>query len=466
MNRGPFDKLRVNGVKLRASGILLVLLATTASLAAGRARYGGTLQVVVAGKMTEADPLYADAPLEAALISLVASPMCRLDAHQRIEAALAQDFTGGFTSIEIRLSPATRGDGKPLTAQDAAAALRRALTEPTPYRGLLLPLETTNSVGAIGTDRVAFKLAFPWPDLGAALCHPSLALSQSPRTDGAGPFAAQSGQGSYLPQSAYPRGRPYVDALRLSSSDARGAARQVAQRKAHLALGIAPADAPPPPALSATYLLFSPEKAGAAVRGALEKAVDRDDLTRFFAVRAPTVPMNGLLPPLLQPDAKLPPPAAVASAQKPLTLKWDQSIEDHRAVAERLQVKLQDLGYRVALEPVSRRALREAWAKGDYSLMLQQVLLPPVPAPALAVVATLARAPNAAARLKPLGALADARERADKARALASELATELHLLPLYAQGLALQPAAGLQQLSLDGFGLPRLDDVFLEASP
>jgi hypothetical protein len=190
--------------------------------------------------------------------------------------------------------------------------------------------------------------------------------------------------------------------------------------------------------------------------------VSREDLTRFF-VRAPSAPMTGLLPPALAPETAAPlPVAAPSGGQKTLTLAWDASNEDHRAVAERLQVKLQSIGYRVALEPKPRKALREAWAGGDYTLMLQQVLLPPVAAPALAVVSTLARSSTAAAKLKTLGTVSDPKERDDKARALAGALAPELDLIPLYVQGLALQPAPGLQQLVLDGFGLPRLDDAFL----
>lgn len=452
----------------RARSLFAVALALLAGAvdAASRARYGGALKLVVVGKMGEADPLYADAPLEAALISLVAQPLCRLDANQKIEPALAQDFTGGHLSFELKLAPAPRGDGKPLSASDAAGALQRALREPTPYRGLLLPLEGAHSVSAVGSDRLGLRLSFPWPDLGAGLCHPALALARTPRSDGAGPFTAQGAQGAYAAQKSWPRGRPFVDSLTLTASDARGAARLLAQRRAHLALGISPADAAPPPMLSATYLLFSSERAGPAVRAALEKAVNREELTRFF-VRAPSAPMTGLLPPALG----APPPASAGAAappggQRPLTLAWDAANEDHRAVAERLQVKLQGLGYRVALEPKPRRALREAWAKGDYTLMLQQVLLPPVPAPALGVVATLARHPDVAARLRPLGAVADPRERAERARALAQDLAPQLELLPLYAQGLSLQPAPPLQQLSLDGFGLPRLDDVFLSDAP
>lgn len=450
----------------RAWALAALALAAGAVHAASRARYGGALKLVVVGKMGEADPLYADAPLEAALISLVAQPLCRLDAAQRLEPALATDFTGGHLAFELRLAPAQRGDGKPLAASDAAAALQRALDEPTPYRGLLLPLEGAQAVSASGADRVALRLSFPWPDLGAALCHPALALARAPRTDGAGPFAPLAAQGAYAAQKSWPRGRPFVDTLTITASDARGAARLLAQRKAHLALGLSPADAPAPPMLSATYLLFSSERAGPGVRAALEKAVNREELTRFF-VRPPSAALTALLPlvPAPAPAAAAgaaPPPAA----QRPLTLAWDAANEDHRAVAERLQVKLQGLGYRVALEPKSRRALREAWARGDYTLMLQQVLLPPVPAPALGVVATLARQQGVAARLKPLGAVADPKERAERARALAQDLAPELELLPLYSQGLSVQQAPGLQQLLLDGFGLPRLDDVFLSDAP
>ncbi len=63
-----------------------------------------------------------------------------------------------------------------------------------------------------------------------------------------------------------------------------------------------------------------------------------------------------------------------------------RTCEDQRAVAERIQVKLHDRGYKVALEPLPRSMLRARWAKGDFELMLHSLLLPPVPGPALAVV--------------------------------------------------------------------------------
>lgn len=455
-----------------AAALALALVAAFAGMAAhaaSRARYGGTLKVAVAGKMAETEPLFADAPLEATLVSLVAQPLCRLDGLARLEPAVASELSAAVSpyALEVKLGQATRQDRQPLRAADAAQALRRALAEPTPYRGLLLPIADAAAVVATSDDHLRLRLAFPWPDLDRALCHPALALARAPRVDGAGPFAALPAQGAYGAHPAWPRGRPFVDALSVVAADARSAARQVAQRKVHLALGIAPADAAPPPLLSASYLLWSPEKAGPDVRAALEKAVSREDLTRFF-VRAPSAPMTALLPPLLMPAPAAPaaPAAAPAGAQRSLALTFDGANEDHRAVAERLQVRLQSLGFRVALEPVARRALRERWKAGDFTLMLQQVLLPPLPAPALAVVMSLARKADTAARLKPLGAIADPKERAERTHALAVELLPQLELLPLYAQGLSLQAGPGVQQLGLDGFGLPRLDDVFLGEPP
>jgi hypothetical protein len=135
-------------------------------------------------------------------------------------------------------------------------------------------------------------------------------------------------------------------------------------------------------------------------------------------------------------------------------------------VAERIQVKLHDQGYTVALEPLPRAALRARWAKGDFELMLHALLLPAVPGPALAVVLDAAgRKDLLGVELPPIGALADAGARDARARERALALAPTLPLVPLYAQGLGMRFAPEVSGLSVDAQGLPALDGVFLVPS-
>ncbi|MFP2958816.1 hypothetical protein ACLEPN_13470 [Myxococcus sp. 1LA] len=111
----------------------------------------------------------------------------------------------------------------------------------------------------------------------------------------------------------------------------------------------------------------------------MESAIDREDLTRLF-VQAPAQPMPHLLPPaLLDAPARPRPSAPPVSPARTVTLRYDASVEDQRAVAERIQVKLHQRGYTVALEALPRAALRARWAQGDFELMLHALLLPPCP---------------------------------------------------------------------------------------
>jgi hypothetical protein len=151
-----------------------------------------------------------------------------------------------------------------------------------------------------------------------------------------------------------------------------------------------------------------------------------------------------------------------------VTLLYDATNEDQRAVAERIQVKLHDRGYKVALEPLPRSLLRTRWAKGDYDMMLQSLLLPPVPGPALAIVLDAAgRKDLLGVELPLIGAVADMAARDARARERAIALGPSVPILPLYAQGLGVRAAPELGGLVLDAQGLPVLDGVyFMPAEP
>jgi peptide/nickel transport system substrate-binding protein len=393
--------------------LLALLVLSSPALGASRARYGGTLQVVYAGKPAESEALYADTPAEAALVGLVSRPLCTLVHGTHVDTAAAK------------------------------AALERARLEPTPYRALLESVERVNA-SAAGAD---LELKHPWPDLERGLCHPALALPKD------GPFHLGAGPGHYLADAAFPLGRPFVDELVVTSSDERGAERMFSQRRAQLALGLPPKEPLTASLPFATYLLVSPELAP-AFRPAFESAVERADLTRFF-VRAPAAPLGEAHKPAVKP--------APLAAPREVTLLFDASLEDQRAVAARLQVRLHPFGYRVALKALPRRELRTHWSQGEYELMLSAVLMPPQPANALAVVLELARAHELQAKQLPaLGAVSDDAARDEKAKDLMQQLLPLLPVIPLYTQGLSVQTGPQVQNLKLDAYGLPKLDDVFL----
>ncbi len=441
------------------------------ALGASRARYGGVLRVAVGTRSAETDPSLAGPPAEAAVRLLTTSPLCRLDAAGRLRPLLASEIAW---EVPLRLRVELRtnlelGDAA-LSAEDVLASWSRLshLSSLSPYRALLFALreERGHLSSSTAGRSLELPLAFPWPDLAASLCHPALAIR--PRTGsghGVGPFRASS-PNELEASLAFPLGRPFVDKISLAFVDERVASRRLALHQADLAIGGASLKSASwnPPKLYATYLLFRAERAGADFREAFEAAIDRSDLTRFF-VPPPAQAMYALLPQASMPAATPPPrPAPPAHPSgRALALLYDESLPEQRLIAQRLQLKLHDFKYAIALRSLGRAALRAAWAAGQFDLMLQSVLLPPAAGPALAVALELAgRHELLAAELPLIGALPDeaARERAalERARALLPSLA----LIPLYAQGLSAAAGERVASFALDGHGLPALDDAFL----
>ncbi|HLL53034.1 MAG TPA: peptide ABC transporter substrate-binding protein [Myxococcaceae bacterium] len=448
----------------------LVLLAALPLLAqAGtRPRYGGTLKVAVAGLKSEPDPLLADTPELAALQQLTQPGLCRLDARGQAHPVLAQDFIRPLPQrVRIPLRPTPAGEAV-LTASDVANAWARLFQSGTasPYRALLSPLrgearQLPSAAAAQGA--LEFALAYNWPDFERSLCHPALAVARPKAQPSWGPYVPGP-QGTLSANPTAPEGRAFPDRLTLSPTTERGAARLLASKGAHIVLGTGEDSAVSPPALFATYLAFAPQRVGPDFRARFEAAIDRADLVRFF-VRAPATAMYQLLPPALMPQQPLPRPAAPAplTVPKDLTLVFDSGLEDARAVAERIQVRLHDRGYKIALRAVSRSDLRAIWASGDFDLMLHPLLLPPVPGPALAVTMEAAgRHDLLPVELPLIGNIADPSARDARARERAEALRPSLSFIPLYAQGLRVQASAAVANLGFDAQGLPILEEAFL----
>jgi hypothetical protein len=442
----------------------LVLLSATSGFAAGRIPYGGDLRVAHTGSAEPlGDPTVSDSPVNAALFSFLSRPVCRLDPSGAPVLGIARELSRPLPQTVRLVLPSLA-----LANTLAHAWMRIAGPEaPTPYRALLFPVATEARQLSANGATLELPLSFPWPDLERALCHPALALPLTTVAPSLGPFAATATPGRLEARLGYPEGRPYLDHLLLTATDERGLARMWTSHEAQVELGAAPeAGVLTGPALYATYLTFSPRRVPTDFRQAFESAIDREDLTRLF-VRAPAVPMPYLLPPALLEQAAKPRPSAPASSGgRPLTLIYDATNEDQRAVAERIQVKLHDRGYKIALEPQSRPLLRIRWAKGDFDLMLQSLLLPPIPGPALAVVLDAAgRKDLLGVELPLIGSVADPAARDARARERAVALGPSVPILPLFAQGLGVRVAPELGGLVLDGQGLPVPDGVYLQPS-
>lgn len=439
---------------------VLLLLGATSTLAAGRVPYGGELRVAHLGPSDPIEPTLADSPTEATLLGLLSRSVCHLTPEGHPTPTLAHALLRPTPQVVLLKLPS------PAQAQALVKAWARLTSTeaPSPYRALLYPLRAEGRQLSAQEDTLELVLAFPWPDLERALCHPALAL---PRTGPAslGPFSTTSPR-QLEARLAWPEGRPYLDKLRLLPTDERGLSRLWSTHEAQVVLGAQPdANTLAGPELYATYLAWSPRAVPPDFRQAVESALDREDLTRLF-VRGPAVPMPHLLPPALLPQAPEPhtPPAPAPQPGRKVTLLYDAGSEDQRAVAERLQVKLNDRGYTVALTPLGRAELRARWARGDYELLLHSLLLPPIPGVALGVVLDAAgRRDLLGVELPRIGALPDAAARDTRARERALALAPSLPLLPLYAQGLALRMAPEVGGLAFDAQGLPQLEATWLQ---
>jgi hypothetical protein len=244
---------------------------------------------------------------------------------------------------------------------------------------------------------------------------------------------------------------------------ARAAGRILARGEVHVLLGEASGkDASP--LLFATYFVYRPDGLPPGALSALAR-VDVAALVRTF-VPGPAAPLRGLLPEAEgEPKAAGKPwkgPAAQAAGRS-FTLGYEVGLPEQKAVAERLQVLFHDAGYAVRLLGDSPEALVRARQRGDVQAALVSVLLPPLPAPALAVVLGLLGDSGLLSReLPPLGALQDAQARAAQAAARARALLGEVSLYPLYVRGLRVQLQEGLLDARRDAFGLLVLDEAFL----
>ena len=442
---------------------MLVLLVATGTPrpagAAARARDGGTLRVAALPEV-RADRT-GETPEGAVAAALLAAPLCRLDALGHPEPLLAT-FQRSSDGVSVLPRPGTRfPSGAPLGPAELARAWSRALERSPAARAALAPVHdaaaTLEQAARTRGTALVLQLAHPWPDLEATLCHPALAPTLGDGgTEGIGPYLPDgSDRGRASP--GFPEGRPHPDAFVLSSLARRAAQRALESRSVQVLLG--DGGEAGSPALFATYLVSRP--AARPVVALLAPRLDRAALVRSF-VGGQAAPMPGLLPPALggpdRPGAR-PPPARGAGTG---LLLYVADRPAQRAVAERLQILLRDAGVQLTLGPRSADALDRDWRAGQGDLALRSVLLPPLPAPALAVALELGGDVATADRERAaLGALSDPAERAARARERALQLASALPVLPLYVEGLRARLDPGLIDARRDGFGLWVLDDAW-----
>jgi peptide/nickel transport system substrate-binding protein len=438
----------------------VLVCAPLAALAASRARDGGTLRIAVPPEVG-AD-VGAETPEGASVRGLTAAPLCRLGPDGHPVPVLASVERRG-EAVAIVPRPGVRFlTGAPLGASELARAWLRGPATGAVGRGLLAPLKgglsTLEAARQSREPVLLLPLAFPWPDLEASLCHPALA----PLREGG---AAREGIGPYAPDGperaravpGFPEGRPHPDTLEVRVLSLRNARRALQRHEVQVVFGDGTDGAGP--ALFATYLLLRPAAAGVGQRVAAR--LDRRALVQSF-VGGASVPLPGLLPPALggpaEPAASTAPPGPAA----PAVLLYASDRPTHRAVAERLQILLRDASAPLTLRGLPATEAAAAWERGEGDAMLRSVLLPPLPAPALAVVLALSGDAEAARRELPaLGAISDATQRGAKTAERAVALAPALPLLPLYVESARARLEPRLVDVRRDAFGLWVLDDAW-----
>jgi peptide/nickel transport system substrate-binding protein len=443
----------------RTCAVIVVLLSATA-FAAARARDGGTLVVLLTQELSlESGEL---TPEGASVRALTSAPLCRLEANGQVHGLLAT-VERNPEGLTVTPRPGARfPSGAALSPAELAAAWLRALDAGPTARGLLAPVravrESLASQAQSRAPSLSLPLAHPWPDLEASLCHPALAPTRQAGSarEGIGPYAP-TGQDRASAATDFPDGRPFPDDLVLRRVTRRVGLRTLQAHEAQLLIG--DAGRSEGPLLAATYLAYRPARR--VLAEAVAARLDRAALVRSF-VPAPAAPLWGLLPPGLGGPREAARAAAPARQPGIATLLLDRDRPVQRAVAERLQILLNDAGVRVTLSARTGPELTADWERGEGDLALRTVLLPPIPAPALAVVLSLSGDGEANRReLPPLGAISDTEARAARVRERALALGTSLPLVPLYVEGIRARLDERLIDARRDAFGLWVLDDVW-----
>ncbi len=449
----------------RSLATAIALALPVAATGGVRPAYGGTIRMTVPAPAGAGDA--ARGPGDALLLAATRGRLLELDQTGALRPGVLAEVPvpeAGGRAFRLRLRPGLRApSGAPLRASDLAAHLTALLSpaHPSPDAWIALPIVGADGVlerratalaGAqvLSDTELLVTLSFPLPEL------PWLLATLPAGLPGAGPFvaplAATPGAPTLLrANEVHHRGRPFADALEIRAADARTSPRLVERGEAHLAIRPEPAGGLAGralPSLAVTVAVVNAARLGPgaeAVRRALA-AMDRVDLARGF-VRGPAEPLATIVPPALLPAAPPAPtrdPPVSGAAPPRLSLLAAATAPDQRALAERIQVRLFDLGIRAALHLVDQAGYSAAMRAGDYDVALVHVpVLGMRPALAAGQVAFAARGPAAARQA--MAALAGLP--AAGALAAADALSRKLWIVPLVAAGSRASLAPALQGL-------------------
>ena len=170
--------------------IALLLVLSVLTISCDRSRPPGAIEVSVVGdRIRVADPDRAMLlPADRVVLGATAMGLVAIDAGGQVEPALAESWivTSDGLSTIFRIRDAKWSDGTPVTAEQVAASLNRALA-PTSRNALRPLLTSVDAVVAMTGAVVEVRLKVPRPNLLQLLAQPELAIRRD-GASGAGPY--------------------------------------------------------------------------------------------------------------------------------------------------------------------------------------------------------------------------------------------------------------------------------------
>ncbi len=413
------------------------------------------------------DPHLARTRLEREIASALHVPLFWKEPRRTpgplVEAASASRDERTWT---ISLSRAAFSDGSPLTAQEAARSLLRAIQSPA-GRALALLIADARAKG----DRVLeIETRVPLPSLPAVLSSPSSAIL---KIDAADPLWGPIGAGAFVPAgenvlAANPRaaaGRAFADKLVLAS--VREASDAAFRRGS---VHVAPIDGKPgvDADVPATIALLISPRLAPELRARIAACPDRVAISEV-SLRGRGRPAGTLLPPaLLGPLEGRAPKAEKKSAARislSTMLVADASAEI-RAVAERIAVELDRIGIGASPGYRTPDALESDIEKQRWDLALVEwapsVLDAGYAAGSLAKEPAFASSLPADAGLDALPSIENADARTAAARTADEKIRAAGLVVPIVHLRRELRRTDRVEGLRLDAMGLVDWGDVSL----
>jgi len=427
-------------------------------------RYGGEVVIGVTEWPPSLQPGTSRGATASLLAGLVHETLVTVDAGGLPAPGLVPAWTSAAGGREWRLTlpdAAVFHDGRPVTADDALAAVRRFLASDSPAAAWLregldrqAPIDVPDPLHLIlrfGEPRAAALV--PLAAAGAAVV--------GPRGVGCGPFIPLSpSPGRRYRLTAFGghvRGRPYLDAVDVALvGSAAALPAEFQAEKIDVFAGEGPLSA----LASSLILALDPARPPfdrAEARAAVAAAIDRDDIVRRL------LPGGDAAPSLLLPDL-LPPMVAYAPARGrrlDAAVSMVVGTDVPPLVSQRVVASLGDIGLRVDAVAVPPARVRTA----AHGLRLF-LWWPEVPEAGLALHELRALAPSAAAPRDALAA-ADRELDPERRRALLHQAEAALReegtLIPIASVPVSYRARPGLHGLRLDPSARLVLEDAWRE---